>query len=108
MNFKEEEMPSNSEFYRVYKIHQRIDVRDHRFKRDLFNYDAAKDKEGQLRKIRCPMLGRPSTSHQHHRDDTHQVEDREREEANQKPTLISTEERKHAIALGGETGGERP
>ena len=41
MNFKEEEMPSNSEFYRVYKIHQRIDVRDHRFKRDLFNYDAA-------------------------------------------------------------------
>ena len=108
MNFKEEEMPSNSEFYRVYKIHQRIDVRDHRFKRDLFNYDAAQEKEGQLRRIRCPMLGRASTN-QPYRDAL--KDDREKEEANQsgqKPSLISTEERKHAVALGGENIGERP
>ena len=45
MNFKEVEMDPCSKFYRVYKVYQRIDVREKRFKRDLFNYDAAMEKE---------------------------------------------------------------
>jgi len=57
MNFKEVEKESNSAFYRVYDIYQSIDE-SKRYKRDLFNYEKAKEKESQLSRIKCPFLGR--------------------------------------------------
>lgn len=58
MNFKEEELNSNSAFYRVYNIFQSIDTTK-RFKRDLFNQETAAEKEHQLKRIPCPKLAAP-------------------------------------------------
>ena len=80
MNYKEEELASNSVFYRVYQLHQTYDS-SKRYRRDLFNYEQAKEKESYLKKIKCPVLGRDTTGRA------------EREERSEKPSLVGAEDR---------------
>ena len=57
MNFKETELPSDSDFYRVFQVQQSVDTTK-RFKRDIFNYEKSRQKEAVISKIECPILGK--------------------------------------------------
>ena len=96
MHFKEEEKESNSLIYRVYDIYQSVNDTK-RFKRDLFNYEKAKEEEQYLSRIKCPLLGKRSSTDQQRHSRSGAEHDRkhdDRNDQNDKPSLISQDERK--------------